>query len=268
MIKGMKQQPISRRLKMFGCSILTGLSMASSLCAEAPQASLAAFDKYVGKVESRLVRQHASASEFLAPADLARVQAGEPVIRKVPADPDPPGAMLHHWRGTAFAPGARPADFERLMRNFAVYRNVYAPQVVKAAVNSHDVDHYVATMRVVQKHVLTVVLDITYDETFARLDPRHGYSIARSTRIDEIDSPGRPNERALPPGEDHGFMWRLNTYWSYEERDGGLYLQLESVSLSRSIPTGLGWAVGPFVESVPRESLEFTLRKTCDALKK
>ena len=63
-------------------------------------------------------------------------------------------------------------------------------------------------------------------------------------------------------------MWRLNTYWSYEERDGGLYLQIESVSLSRSIPTGLGWAIGPFVESVPRESLEFTLHKTCEALKK
>jgi hypothetical protein len=37
-------------------------------------------------------------------------------------------------------------------------------------------------------------------------------------------------------------------------------MQIESVSLTRSIPTGLGWAVGPFVESVPRESLEFTLR--------
>jgi hypothetical protein len=60
----------------------------------------------------------------------------------------------------------------------------------------------------------------------------------------------------------------MNTYWSYEERDGGLYLQIESVSLTRSIPTGLGWLIGPFVESVPRESLEFTLQATRDALKK
>ena len=66
--------------------------------------------------------------------------------------------------------------------------------------------------------------------------------------------------------EEHGFLWRQNTYWSYEERDGGLYLQIESVSLSRSIPTGLGWALRPYVESVPRESLEFTLRSACEAI--
>jgi hypothetical protein len=72
----------------------------------------------------------------------------------------------------------------------------------------------------------------------------------------------------LGPGEEHGFLWRMNTYWSYEERDGGLYIQIESVSLSRSIPIGLGWAIGPFIESVPRDSLEFTLRATSDALRK
>ena len=71
-------------------------------------------------------------------------------------------------------------------------------------------------------------MDTTYDVTFGRLDARHGYSISRSTRISEIDSPGTPKERALSDGEEHGFLWRLNTYWSYEERDGGLYMQIES----------------------------------------
>jgi hypothetical protein len=60
--------------------------------------------------------------------------------------------------------------------------------------------------------------------------------------------------------EEHGFLWRQNTYWSCEERDGGLYVQVESLSLTRSIPHGLGWAIAPYVESVPGESLEFTLR--------
>jgi hypothetical protein len=36
-------------------------------------------------------------------------------------------------------------------------------------------------------------------------------------------------------------------------------LQNQVVSLSRDIPTGLGWAVEPFVTSIPKESLEFTL---------
>lgn len=125
-----------------------------------------------------------------------------------------------------------------------------------------------ASMRVRQRHVITVVMDTAYDVDFGRLDAQYGYSISRSTRIDEIDSPGTNAERTLNADEEHGFLWRLNTYWSYEERDGGLYLQIEAVSLTRSIPHGLGWAVRPYVESIPRESLEFTLRSTCNALRR
>jgi hypothetical protein len=123
-------------------------------------------------------------------------------------------------------------------------------------------------MRVRQQHVISVVLDTVYDVTFAKLDEQHGYSISRSTRVSEIKSPGTPNERPLSPSEEHGFLWRLNTYWSCEQRDGGLYMQIESVSLTRSIPSGLAWAIRPFVESVPRESLEFTLRAASGALRK
>jgi hypothetical protein len=111
-------------------------------------------------------------------------------------------------------------------------------------------------------------MDTTYDVNFGRLDARHGYSISRSTQVSEIDSPGTGRERALSPKEEHGFIWRLNTYWSFEERAGGVFLQIDSVTLTRSIPAGLGWAIGPFVESVPRESLEFTLHSVCNALRK
>ena len=97
-------------------------------------------------------------------------------------------------------------------------------------------------------------------------------------RIDvrEVNLPGvavsaaslTAKERVLGPDEEHGFLWRMNTYWTFEERDGGLWMQVESVSLSRGIPVGLGWAVRPFVESVPRDSLEFTLRATCAAVRR
>lgn len=178
------------------------------------------------------------------------------------------GTMLHHWRGTAFAAGAKAADFERLMTDFNAYPQHFSPQVVQAKVLSRQGDRFLVSMRVRQRHVITVVMDTDYDITFGRLDAQRGYSISRSTRIAEIASPGTANERALKPDEEQGFLWRQNTYWSYEERDGGLYMQIESVSLTRSIPTGLGWAIGPFVESVPRDSLEFTLRSTCNALRK
>jgi len=112
------------------------------------------------------------------------------------------------------------------------------------------------------------VMDATYDVAFERLDAAHGYSISESTRIAEVDAAGTSRERELSAREEHGFLWRLNTYWSYEEKDGGLYLQIEAVSLTRSIPRGLGWAVQPYAESIPRESLEFTLRSACKALRR
>ncbi len=230
----------------------------------------AGFDSYVGQVEARLAEQHRSANGFLVPQNWERLRSGEALIEPVnsPGGSDLTGAMLHHWRGTAFVPGAKAADFEKRMKDFSAYPHRYAPQVIQTKVISRKGDHFQVQIRTQQKHVITVVLDADYDVTFGRLDAQHGYSLSRSTRISEIASPGSPHERALDTKEDHGFLWRLNTYWSYEERDGGLYMQIESVSLSRSIPAGFGWAIKPFVESVPRESLEFTLQATCKAHQK
>ena len=244
--------------------------------AEPTASATASLNAYLGTVEARLAQQHQNGGSILAPVDQERLRNGELIIERLaPASTAAfPGAMLHHWRGTAFAPGAKAADFEHLMRNYSAYPQYYAPQVVQARILSQQGDHYQVVMRVKQRHVITVVMDTAYDVDFARVksqtgpEPLRGYSISRSTRISEIEAAGTSKERALAPGEDHGFLWRLNTYWSYEERDGGLYMQIESVSLTRAIPTGLGWAIGPFVESVPRESLEFTLRSTCNALKK
>jgi hypothetical protein len=244
------------------------------IAAEPAPLAVAAFNRYIDGVESRLAQQHRSQSAFLVPAASAaqtetRLRRGELIVEQLTPSTgaDLPGAMLHHWRGTVFAPGATAADFERLMKDFNAYPQHFSPQVLQARVLSQEGDRLQAWMRVRQQHVITVVMDTTYDIAFGRLDTRHGYSISRSTQISEIDAPGTTRERALTSREDHGFLWRQNTYWSYEERDDGLYMQIESVSLTRSVPTGLGWAIGPFVESVPRESLEFTLRATCNALR-
>ncbi|HTZ59344.1 MAG TPA: hypothetical protein VMB49_14650 [Acidobacteriaceae bacterium] len=263
--------PLSRVLL-----VLTVLSLLSTTCAQAeptPEA-ISAFNAYVNALEARLAKQHHSADTFfyppLTPEIEKRLQQGEFIIESVtPSTASSlPGALLHDWRGTAFAPGATAADFERLLKNISSYPQYYAPQVLQARVLSQQGDHLQALMRVRQKHVLTVVLDTTYDITFGHLDAQHGWSSSRSIKISEIESPGTSSERALGPNEDHGFLWRLNSYWTYEEKDGGLYLQIESVSLTRSIPAGLNWIISPFIQKIPRESLEFTLQATCAALKK
>ncbi|MGB7190435.1 MAG: hypothetical protein WBD10_09885 [Acidobacteriaceae bacterium] len=246
------------------------LALPDSVFAQPSPAAVSAFSSYVREVQARLARRHQAAIGFLAPENDARLRRGDLVIEELTPSGGQalPGALLHDWRGTAFVPGATAADFVRLMEDFRDYPRLFSPQVLRAQVLAQDGGHFRVKMRMRQHHVITVVLDATYDVAFARLDAGHGTSISRSTRIDEIGSPGAHDEHALPSGEAHGFLWRMNTYWSYEQRDGGLSIQVESISLTRSIPRGLGWAVGPFVESIPRQSLEFTLRSVRNALRK
>lgn len=258
------------RMLCFAGRLILFASAFSCLAEEPTPAAVATLNAYIGAVDSRLGREHAAPAGFVGgaasdPQKAVRLRRGELIVEQLTpaASLDLPGALLHHWRGTAFAPGAHAADVEQMLRDFSGYPRVYAPQVLEARVLAQQGDRYEVLMRVRQRHVFTVVMDTAYDVAFGRLDPQHGFSSSRSTRITEIDS----NGRALSASADHGYLWRQNTWWSYEERDGGVYLQIESVSLTRSIPTGLGWAVGPFVESVPRESLEITLRSTCNALK-
>ena len=261
----------SRKISLL-CGLLLFMEAPRALNGQPAPFAAAAFDLYSKSVERRIEQQHRFPSAFLVSADTARerLRKGEQILEQLTpsSDANLPGALLHHWRGTAFVPGATAADFERLIRGFDSYPQHFAPQVLQARVLSQDGDHMQAWMRIRQRHLITVVMDTAYDISAGRLDAQHGYSLSRSIRIAEIDSPGTHAERPLSLTEEHGYLWRLNTYWSYEQRDGGLYVQVEAVSLTRSMPRGLDWAIRPYIESIPRESLEFTLRSASNAIRR
>ncbi|HEV2577270.1 MAG TPA: hypothetical protein VGU25_08665 [Acidobacteriaceae bacterium] len=248
---------MKRHLSLFIGAFL--LLRAPRILAEASPTALAAFNTYAGHVESGLAQRHHTPETFLElnPTQRARLRSGELLIENLTPASQPSDALIHHWRATAFVPNATPADFERLLRDFSAYPHNFAPEILSSTVLTSTPTHTLLRLRTRQHHVITVVLDTTCDVAFAALDPAHGYSISRSTRIDEIT-----------PSGDQGFLYRLNTYWSYEQRAGGLYLQLESLSLTRAIPRGLAWAVRPYLESIPRESLLFTLNSARNALRK
>lgn len=242
----------------------------AALAAEPSPAALSGFDAYAVTIQSRLAKQHRSGDPFLGPAfadpeNQLRLRRGELVIEQLTpaAGAGLPGALLHHWRGTAFVPGATASEFDQALRDFPAYPQRFSPQVLAARVLSRKGDRYEVCLRVRQHNVITVTMDTTYDVRFERLDAQHGSSSSSSTQIAELDADGRP----LPPAREHGFLWRMDTWWSYAETDGGLYLQIETLSLTRSIPAGLGWAVRPFIESIPRNSLDFTLQSACTALR-
>lgn len=274
----MKRQRKADFRSIAGALVMGGLLMVAvtpGVAEEPSEAATAGYDAYVSKVEARLAREHQSRDGFLAaassdPQSDARLRNGELIIERLTPDGGGslPGALLHDWRGTAFVAGAKAADFGRLIKDINGYKQHFAPQVLASKVTMQQDDHLQATMRLRQQHIITVVMDSAYDVHYGQLDAQHGYSISHSTQMTEIDDAGTSKEHALNGREEHGYLWRLNTYWSYEERDGGLYMQIETVSLTRSIPMGFGWILGPFVESIPRDSLEFILRSAANALRK
>ncbi len=235
------------------------------LHAQAPAAATQAFNNYAATVEKQLV-DSAARPMTLNPL----LKSGQMLITdRTPAGLAAfNGALFRHWQGEIYLPGAKAGDFLRLMKDYGNYPRIFPGEVERVTVNSASGGSYSITMRTRQQYVITVVMDSSFAIDFHEITPQQGFSISRSTAVREIDSPGTKSEHALDAAHEHGFLWRLNTYWSWRETDGGLYLRIETLSLSRAIPTGLGWAVGPFVDRVPRNSLEFTLRSVSDALRK
>lgn len=173
-----------------------------------------------------------------------------------------PGGLIHHWVGVIFIPGAKLDDVLAILQDYDHQSTYYAPDVERSKIESRDGDHFQVFLRFRRHKVITVVLDTEHDVRYFRDAPDRAHSRSSAVRIAEVENPGKSNEREKPPGDDGGFLWRMETWWRMEERDGGVYVQSEAASLTRDIPTGLGWLVGPFVTGIPKETLVFTLEAT------
>jgi len=245
-----------------------------------------AFDRYVELAEKRIDAELADGAPFLwverLPADRraaaeAQLRAGQVVIERLDASsPDGvaghdkpisvPGGLIHHWIGTIFIPGATLAETLALEEDYDHQQEYFRPDVMRSKILRRDGNDFLIELRLYKKKVITTVLDTEHVVHYTMLDPAHAWSRSRATRIQEVDNAGEASERLEPAGHDRGFLWRMNTYWRFEEKDGGVYVESQSISLTRDIPAGLGWLVGPYVNSVPRESLQFTLSTTRSAV--
>ena len=241
--------------------------------AELSVRTLEAFQRYVRLTETRMERQIGGKSPFLLVdglpesqrvAVLARLRAGDVVVDRLETHEadraiDVSAGMCHHWTGTVFAAGVPLERAIGAMQAYDRYPQMYRPAVRRAKTLSRTGDRFKVSMQLFMKKVVSVVLNVEYDIGYVRIAPTRVYVRSSSTRIAEVQDPDTPNEREKPVGQDTGFLWRFNNYCSLEERDGGTYIQCESLSLTRDIPSGFAWLVKPFVTSIPKESLEFTL---------
>ena len=254
---------------------LLGLPRLAAATELKPEAA-GGFDRYVQLTEKGMRADLQPGGTFLWADGLpearresvqAQLQRGEVVSARLKT-PDPtgeirtPGALIHHWVGTVFIPGVSLRQALAAVEDYDHHSRYFSPEVAKSKTLEHTGDDFKVYLRLVRKKIVTVVLDTEYDVHYEQLGEGREESRSYSTRIAEVAHAGEPDERQIPPGKESGYLWRLNSYWRFYETGRGVYVQCEAVSLTRDIPAGLGWLIAPFIESIPRESLEFTLRST------
>ena len=177
-----------------------------------------------------------------------------------------PDGMIHHWEGLIFVPGAHLDDVLHVLEDYDHHSAYYAPDVAGSKLEERDGDHFRAFLRFRRQKVITVVLNTDHDIRYFRDSLQRAHSRSTAIHIAEVDNAGKSSEREKSRGDDNGFLWGMETWWRLEEKDGGVYVQSEVVSLTRDIPAGLAWMIGPFLTSIPKDTLSFTLEATRKAV--
>jgi len=177
-----------------------------------------------------------------------------------------PHGLIHDWIGAAFVPGATLPELLALIQNYDHHKDIYKPEVIDSKLVSRRGDDFQIFLRLLKKKIITVVLDTDHDVHYRSLGKSRWECRSYTTRIAEVNDPGTPREKVLPPDTGYGFLWRLDSYWRFQERDAGVYLECRAISLTRDIPFGLGWAIEPIIQELPKESLTHTLEATRRAL--
>ncbi len=264
----------ARRVFMFFVVLgATLLPAAQAMAARLQTKTVRAWDRYVALTEARISSELESGDGFLAREFLAPEQSeqceqtidrgGICVTVMETRDKDGravgiPSGMVHHWMGSVFIPDVSLQDLLEWVQNYSRHDEQF-PEVEESHLLAREGDRFQIFLRLKRQKVVTVFYNTEHDVEYRRHGPNEVSSRSAATRIAQVENPGEEGEREKPVGNDSGFLWRLNSYWRYQQVDGGVIVECESIGLSRGIPVAFKWLVSPFVRSVPRESLESTL---------
>ncbi|HET7204944.1 MAG TPA: hypothetical protein VFI95_00040 [Terriglobales bacterium] len=234
--------------------------------------TLAAFHAYIHHAEMEMQQTLHESGSFLwsdfSTERAQEVRAGQ-VVAQFWSGRGPvkvPTGLIHDWIAAAFVPESSIQKIFKVIQDYDNHKNIYKPEVLDSKLVSRHADDFQIYLRLLKKKIITVVLDTNHEVHYGLVDPRRWECRSRTTRISEVENPGTPDERVLQADTGYGFLWRLCSYWRFEQRHAGVVVECRAISLTRNVPFGLGWAIEPIIQTLPKESLINTLEATRRAL--
>ena len=261
---------------------LPAIGSSELVAADLRPKTVKAFEDYVAVAEARMKREEGRPNDFLYIESLpkpeyesimATLRHGQVYVQPIKLQDeggdsfDIPDGMIHHWVGDAFIPGKSLASALDVLRDYDNFKKIYYTEVIASRLISRkDGEDFKVYLRLQKQSIVTVTLDTWYDIRFTPMGKDSGYSRSVSTRIQQVEDVGTPNEHLDPVGHDSGYLWRINSYWRYQQRDNGVIVEWESISLSRDIPFLVAWFVKPLVRKISREAVTDMLTATRKAV--
>ena len=240
--------------------------------AELRASTLKAWSAYEQQLDERLKATTADTKPFFALDAYgmkdwrATAKSGGVAMHRLDAprpgggSPDVPDGKIHHWAGAVFVPGMTVEAVLQHLSKFAGRESEHYDDVTGSRLLAREGDTYKVFLKLRRtKFGVTSTYNTEHVVAYRKLGPSRATARSGSTKIAELTDVGTPQERELPEGRDHGYLWRLNAYWRYEATEGGVLIECESISLSRGVPALLRIFISGVVEGIARESLERTL---------
>lgn len=228
-----------------------------------------AWDAYLQAANAAMQARLQPGAHFLwlddEPERLAIVRGKGPYIGPVgPHIPKKvPSGLIHDWLGAGFMPNAKIEDILHVLRDYDRYKEVYRPGVIDSISHGTDGVKDLFSMRLANKSAVSkTALDTECEVSYMRVNDHRWYAISNTKHIQEVDKFGTPEQRTLPEDQGTGLIWRLSSITRLEERDGGVYAELEAIALSRDIPGAFRVLVTPIVRRVSKDSLATSIHQT------
>jgi len=235
-----------------------------------------AFDGYVQKVEAGMdssaidrvpgARQRALKGEIVA-VPFANRNAADGASVKIT------DGLVNHWIGIMYVPNVTVDQVRSVLQNYNEYSKIYAPDVTESKIlksSANDFDIFLRLHRQVRvKALLGYSFPVEFNSNYHVRYYKTGDTLqvrSFSSRIAEVKDPKKTHTEEYEVGNDSGYLWRLRSYWRVTPVQGGVFVECEAVSLSRSVPGFVEKMVTYFTTNFPEDSMRHTLKSTRDAL--